>query len=64
MTRRKKHQPPKQEALSAALSRLSPPQLKALHRIAKLPNRGCKPFFTPAYAMVALRSAAYPDTLR
>lgn len=60
MTRRK-HRPPAQTQILAALSRLSPSQLKVLHRIAKDPERGLRPFFTDAYAMIALRNAAQRD---
>ena len=61
MTRRK-HKPPKQTQLLATLNKLSPAQLIAAHRIAKDPKRGLRPFFTNAYAMIALRTAAQRDT--
>ena len=44
--------------LDAALSRLTPIQLRALHRIAKDPRKGVRPFFLDARAMIALREKA------
>jgi uncharacterized membrane protein YdbT with pleckstrin-like domain len=61
MTRRK-HKPPEQTQLLAVLDRMTPAQLTAAYRIAKDPKRGLRPFFTDAYAMIALRTAAQRDT--
>jgi hypothetical protein len=55
MARKKRHKP--SPGLVAALERLTQPQLHALHRIAKDPNKGVRVFFTNAHNMITLRNA-------
>ena len=56
---RRKKPKPFDPQLVQALNKLAPEQLRAAHKIAKDPQRGLTPFFTNAYAMIALRNAAY-----
>lgn len=58
MPRKRKPEPAPDADLLAALDRLTPAQIIALHRVAKDPGRGVRPFFRHPRAMIALRSRA------
>jgi len=53
---KRKPEPAPDADLLAALDRLTPAQIIALHRVAKDPGRGVRPFFRHPRAMIALRA--------
>lgn len=62
MPRKKKKTKRPEPLIAAALARLTPAQLRAMYKIAKVPNKGLTPFFTAPYNMMALRDAAHKET--
>lgn len=53
----KKQTPPPMPELQAAVLRLTPAQREAVHRLAKDPKRGLRPFFCNPHAMILLRNS-------